>query len=42
MSGTRMLRGLTVKGTCTGRFDATGGAVFDVVGEYSIAACKPK
>jgi hypothetical protein len=40
--GTGKLRGLTGKGTCTGTFDATGGAVFDVVGEYSIAASKTK
>jgi hypothetical protein len=40
--GTGKLRGLTGKGTCTGTFDATGAAVFDVVGEYSIAAAKTK
>jgi len=40
--GTGKLRGLTGKGTCTGTYDATGAAVFDVVGEYSIAAPKPK
>jgi hypothetical protein len=28
--------------TCTAKFDATGAAVFDVVGEYSIAAAKTK
>jgi hypothetical protein len=38
--GTGRLRGLTGKGTCTDTFDATGGAVFDVVGQYSIAAAK--
>src|SRR4029453_14599835 len=36
--GTGKLRGLTGKGTCAGKFDATGAAVFDVTGEYSIAA----
>jgi hypothetical protein len=40
--GTGKLRGLTGKGTCTGTFDATGGATFDVVGEYSIAVPKAK
>ncbi len=40
--GTGKLRGLTGKGTCSGTFDASGGAVFDVVGEYSIAAPKTK
>lgn len=40
--GTGKLRGLTGKGTCAGTFDATGGAVFDVVGQYSIAAAKTK
>jgi hypothetical protein len=36
--GTGKLKGLTGKGTCAGKFDATGAAVFDVTGEYSIAA----
>jgi hypothetical protein len=40
--GTGKLRGLTGKGTCAGTFDATGAAVFDVVGEYSIVAPKAK
>jgi hypothetical protein len=40
--GTGKLKGLTGKGTCSGKFDATGAAVFDIVGEYSIAAPKPK
>jgi hypothetical protein len=40
--GTGKLSGLTGKGTCKGTFDATGAAVFDVVGEYSIAAPKAK
>ena len=40
--GTGKLRGLTGRGTCTGTFDATGAAVFDVVGEYAIAAAKTK
>jgi hypothetical protein len=40
--GTGKLKGLTGKGTCTGTFDAKGGAVFDVVGDYSIPAAKAK
>jgi hypothetical protein len=40
--GTGKLRGLTGKGTCSGKFDATGAAVFDVNGEYSIAASTTK
>jgi hypothetical protein len=40
--GTGKLRGLTGKGTCTGAFDASGGAVFDVAGEYSIAPATAK
>jgi hypothetical protein len=40
--GTGKLRGLTGKGTCSGTFDATGAAVFDVMGEYSIAPAKTK
>jgi hypothetical protein len=38
--GTGKLKGLTGKGTCTGTYDASGGATFDVVGEYSIAPPK--
>jgi hypothetical protein len=40
--GTGKLSGLTGKGTCKGTFDATGAAVFDIVGEYSIAPAKTK
>jgi hypothetical protein len=40
--GTGKLRGLTGKGTCAGTFDASGAAVFDVTGEYSIAVAKTK
>jgi hypothetical protein len=40
--GTGKLQGLTGKGTCNGTFDASGGAVFEVVGEYSIAPPKTK
>jgi hypothetical protein len=40
--GTGKLKGLTGKGTCSGIFDASGGAVFDMVGEYSLAAAKTK
>jgi hypothetical protein len=40
--GTGKLHGLKGKGTCTGTYDATGGATFDVVGEYSIAPAKTK
>ena len=40
--GTGKLAGLTGKGTCRGTFDATGAAVFDIEGQYSIAAPKPK
>jgi hypothetical protein len=40
--GTGKLKGLTGKGTCTGKFDATGAAVFDMTGEYSIAAASKK
>ena len=36
--GTGKLEGLTGKGTCTGTYDASGGATFDIVGEYSIKA----
>ena len=38
--GTGKLKGLTGKGTCTATYDASGGATFDVVGEYSIAPPK--
>ena len=40
--GTDKLKGLTGKGTCTGKFDATGAAVFDIEGEYQVAAAKAK
>jgi hypothetical protein len=40
--GTGKLRGLTGKGTFTGTFDASGGAVFDVVGDYTIAVSNSK
>jgi len=40
--GTGKLRGLTGKGTCKGTFDATGAAVFDIEGTYSIAPSKAK
>lgn len=40
--GTGKLKGLTGKGTCTGKFDATGAAAFDVEGEYSLPAAKAK
>ncbi len=40
--GTGKLRGLTGKGTCSGTFDATGAAVFDMQGDYSIATAKAK
>jgi hypothetical protein len=40
--GTGKLQGLTGKGTCTGKFDATGAAVFDITGEYSIGAASKK
>jgi hypothetical protein len=40
--GTGKLKGLTGKGTCTGTFDAKGGAVFEVTGEYSLAAASKK
>ena len=38
--GTGKLKGLTGKGTCSGKFDATGAAVFNVEGEYAVAAAK--
>ena len=38
VGGTGKLHGLTGKGTCTGTYDASGGATFDIVGEYSIKA----
>ena len=34
--GTGKLKGLTGKGTCNGKFDATGAAVFDIEGEYQV------
>jgi len=40
--GTGTLKGLTGKGTCSGKFDATGAAVFDVQGEYAVPAAKAK
>jgi hypothetical protein len=40
--GTGKLKGLTGKGTCKGKFDASGAAVFDIEGEYQVAAAKAK
>jgi hypothetical protein len=40
--GTGKLKGLTGKGTCTGKFDATGAAVYDIQGDYQIGAAKAK
>jgi hypothetical protein len=40
--GTGKLKGLTGKGTCTAKFDSTGAAVFDIQGEYQVAAEKTK
>ena len=40
--GTGKLKGLTGKGTCAGTFDASGGATFDIVGEYALATPKGK
>lgn len=40
--GTGKLNGLTGNGTCTGKFDATGAAVFDIQGTYQTAATKKK
>jgi hypothetical protein len=40
--GTGKLKGLTGKGTCTAKFDATGAGEFDVQGEYQIASAKAK
>jgi hypothetical protein len=40
--GTGNLKRLTGKGTCTGKYDATGAAVFDIQGEYQVAATKAK
>src|SRR5439155_1202908 len=40
--GTGKLKGLTGKGTCTGKFDATGAAVFDIQGTYEVPAAKGK
>jgi hypothetical protein len=35
--GTGTLKGLTGKGTCTGKFDASGAAVFDIQGTYQVS-----
>ena len=40
--GTGKVKGLTGKGTCTGKFDASGAAVFDIKGEYQVPAAKAK
>lgn len=40
--GTGKLKGLTGKGTCSGAFDSTGAAVFDIQGEYQVGAAKAK
>ena len=40
--GTGKLKGIAGKGTCTGTFDASGGATFDIVGEYTLATAKAK
>jgi len=40
--GTGKLKGLTGKGTCTGKFDATGAAVYDIQGDYQVTATKAK
>ena len=40
--GTGKVKGLAGKGTCAGKFDATGAAEFDVQGEYSVPAAKAK
>ena len=36
------MKGLTGKGTCTGKFDASGAAVFDIQGVYQVPAAKAK
>ena len=38
--GTGKVTGLTGKGTCTGKFDPTGAAVFDIQGSYQVPAAK--
>jgi hypothetical protein len=40
--GTGKVKGLTGKGTCTGKFDASGAAVFDIEGTYQVPAAKAK
>ena len=40
--GTGKLKGLTGKGTCNGKFDATGAAVFDIKGDYQVGSAKAK
>ncbi len=40
--GTGTVNGLTGKGTCTGKFDASGAAVFDIQGVYQVPAAKAK
>jgi hypothetical protein len=40
--GTGKVKGLTGKGTCTGKFDASGAAVFDIEGVYQVPAAKAK
>ena len=40
--GTGKLKGLTGKGTCSAAFDASGGAVFTVEGEYQVGGSKMK
>ncbi|HYT74598.1 MAG TPA: hypothetical protein VEL79_07615 [Vicinamibacterales bacterium] len=40
--GTGKMKGLTGKGTCTGKFDASGAAVFDIEGMYQVPAAKAK
>jgi hypothetical protein len=40
--GTGKVKGLTGKGTCTGKFDASGAAVFDIQGVYQVPVAKAK
>lgn len=40
--GTGKVMGLTGKGTCSGTFDSSGGAVFDIQGDYQVGAAKAK
>ena len=40
--GTGKVKGLTGKGTCTGKFDASGAAMFDIQGVYQVPAAKAK